>query len=56
MGPVGRAQWAVWEGRGVGGGRVWERCPLVTTGRGGIWLSQEHQENLRGLDAKDRET
>lgn len=57
MGPVGRVWWSrpsgqSGKGRGLGVGAV----PTSAYWEGGIWLSQEHQEKLRGLKAKDRET
>lgn len=52
MGPVVRAQWAEREGEGAGCGSGAHQYLLG----GGIWFSQEHQEKLRGLKAKDRET
>lgn len=50
------ARWAVREGEGAGWGKGVGAVPTSAYWEGGIWLSEEHQENLRGLKAKDRET
>lgn len=47
-------RWARWAGPSGQCGKGVGVVPTSAYWEGGIWLSQEHQENLRALDAKDR--